>query len=291
VAVGRVVAALALRPGREEVAVGLAGRLEVRTLAGDLVRALPVREGEVQALAFSADGTRLCSGGQNNALTVWDPEVPTPLHVLTGTTFPVRAVAVSPAGRLASATGDNNIRTYLLADGSDLSTWLQQASALAFSGEPSLLAGGADGAVKRVDPSTGQVLATVTSHPAGVVALVPDAAGQRVLSVGHDRTLRMTTLAGVEQGRWTLPAPPLSLAWLGARGLAAAGLEDGTVAVVGVDGETAGVVGVVGVDGETAGVVGVVDLGAGPVRALAATETLVIAGTSGGTLVLLEVRR
>src|SRR5204863_124610 len=51
------------------------------------------------ALAFSPDGKRLASGGQDGMVMLWDVASGKELHVCRGHRFPVRDLAFSPDGR------------------------------------------------------------------------------------------------------------------------------------------------------------------------------------------------
>jgi WD40 repeat protein len=67
----------------------------------------------VWAVAWSPDGTRLLTGGEDSTVRVWDAATAEPLHQLTGHTDWVRAVAWSPDGtRLLTGSDDNTARIW-----------------------------------------------------------------------------------------------------------------------------------------------------------------------------------
>ena len=64
-------------------------------------------------VAFSADGTRLATGGEENTVKIWDVETGRLLQSLPGHRGEVYAVAFSRDGRwLASASGDGTVRVW-----------------------------------------------------------------------------------------------------------------------------------------------------------------------------------
>ncbi len=65
----------------------------------------------VQVLAFSRDGRRLASAGDDHAVMVWDVPVKRLMATLTGHTQRVRGLAFTPAGDLLSGGDDSRVIT------------------------------------------------------------------------------------------------------------------------------------------------------------------------------------
>ena len=125
-------------------------------------------EGGITALAFSQDGARLASGGEDRTVKVWNLADGRAALTLTRHTERINALAFSPDGaRLASASDD---KTVIL--------W---------------------------DAAAGEVVKTLAAHTAAVTALAFSPDGKWLVTGGMDRTILLWSPAGGGEPR-ALPA-------------------------------------------------------------------------------------
>ncbi|HWO22665.1 MAG TPA: protein kinase [Kofleriaceae bacterium] len=158
--------------------------------------------GQVWYAAFSPDGTRVLTGGQDASVHVWGAASGRELHALRGHVPPVLA-AWSPSGEVATADAAGTIRLWT-ADGrlraSIASTGGRgAASGIAFAGDGAHVAvPGSDGSVVIGDARTGQLRATWKADPEAVYGLAFDPSGTRVVTATASGTAAVWSLEGRE---------------------------------------------------------------------------------------------
>jgi WD40 repeat protein/tRNA A-37 threonylcarbamoyl transferase component Bud32 len=152
--------------------------------------------GEVRCVAFSQDGARLASGGDDGLVNVWDAArgrlaLPVRAHAL-----PVFAVAFSPDGRrLASAAADGTVKVWDAVSGREAFTLPGEdgpVRCVAFSPDGTRLATGSNGPAVRVwDANTGRPVLTLSGHTLQVLAVAYSPDGKRLVTGAADRTARV----------------------------------------------------------------------------------------------------
>jgi WD40 repeat protein/serine/threonine protein kinase len=159
-------------------------------------------EGPVWTVAFSPDGSRLASGGDDHNLILSDARTGGVLAALKGHTQVIRSVAFSLDGsRLASASADHTVRIWDARTGQPLMTFpgTEEMNAVAFFPDGSRLASaGADRVVTIRDTKSGQVLKTLTGHTEAIYGLAIRRDGDRLASASLDQTVRVWDLKSGE---------------------------------------------------------------------------------------------
>jgi WD40 repeat protein len=164
----------------------------------------------ILSLAFSPDGRRLASAGQDRTVKVWDSATGQELLTSQRHTAPVHALAFSPDGRsLASAGADWSelIRadvTLWDAETGDVRLTLRghvgYVLSVAFSPDGQRLASaGMDRTVKVWDVATGQETLALRGHQGIVRSLAFSPDSRQLASGGADRTVRIWDATPLEE--------------------------------------------------------------------------------------------
>jgi WD40 repeat protein len=155
----------------------------------------------VLAVAWSPDGKRLASAGEDCDVHVWDAANGREVQVLKGHNSSVRGLAWSPDGkRLASASEDTTVQIWDPLGGKGLLTLrghLNWATSVAWNPSGTLLASASnDHTVKVWDISLGKEVTTLRGHSQSVSAVAWSPDGTRLATASEDRTVKIWPAAG-----------------------------------------------------------------------------------------------
>ncbi len=166
-------------------------------------------EKPVRTLTYSADGSQLASGGDNQLVRTWISDTGAPVDVFAGHEAPVTAAAFGPDGTLVSGAGDVVLwnaapswtleRTIGSAD--DPNTLVDRVTALAFSHDGKLLATGGgepsrSGELKIFDVADGSLVRSLPeAHSDTVFGLEFSPDGKYLASSAADRFVKVFELA------------------------------------------------------------------------------------------------
>ena len=160
----------------------------------------------VTSVAFSPDGRILASGGtnyhfdeatdthaSNGIIHLWNVDIGTPIHTLTGHTDVV-SVAFSPDGQtLVSGSLDNTLRLWDVVTGQHLQTLTgdsQEFTTVVFGPDgQTLVSGSWDGTIRLWDVATGEPFQTLGGHTHLINSIAFSLDGQIMASGSYDGTV------------------------------------------------------------------------------------------------------
>jgi serine/threonine protein kinase len=162
------------------------------------VRTLDGSADWVNAIAFSPDGQYAVSGGQGNAVKIWEVVTGREVQTFTGLPSQVISVAISPDGnRMLSESSDGSVELWDVSSGSRVHVLERHSEAVlaaAFSpdGQHVLSGSGQAGTLQMWDANSGRPVRTFEEHPEAVFSLAFSPDGKYVLSgSGQSGTLNL----------------------------------------------------------------------------------------------------
>jgi WD40 repeat protein/serine/threonine protein kinase/tetratricopeptide (TPR) repeat protein len=152
--------------------------------------------GGVRAVAWSRDGARLASAGDDGTVKVWEAANGKNPFTLRGHAGRVYSVAWSPDGtRLASAGGDGMVKVWTAATGQQILTLrghTGEVESVAWSPDGTRLASAsADSTVKVWEAATGNGILTLRGHADQLLSVAWSPDGRRLASAGGDATVKL----------------------------------------------------------------------------------------------------
>jgi WD40 repeat protein/serine/threonine protein kinase len=154
--------------------------------------------GPVLSIAFSGDGKRIVSGGDDKTLRIWDAKSGDEMLILSGGhTDGVASVAFSGDGeRIVSGSRDYTVKVWDAASGKQLLTCnghLGPVYSAAFSDDGKrIVSGSADRTVKVWDATLGKEVLALKVHTGGVRKVVFNRKATRIASASEDGTVKVS---------------------------------------------------------------------------------------------------
>jgi WD40 repeat protein len=181
--------------------VGNDGELAVTDLAtGSVIHRQKVHEGWATAVAASASGDRIVTGGRDHRVRVWDTATWKQVAELTGHTELVWGLVITADGRTIASVGDDGKALLFPIQGGEprvLEGHHGPVYCISASKDGTrLLTGGFDNTVRLWDTASGSELLTLRGHTSAVWSAVFSPEGDSILSTSDNGTIRLWRSTG-----------------------------------------------------------------------------------------------
>ncbi|MGH7136347.1 MAG: WD40 repeat domain-containing protein, partial [Pirellulales bacterium] len=198
---------------------GLFGEVKLWNVADSaLVRTIVGHRDSLYAVAISADGKLIATGGYDQEIKLWDAASGQEVRTITGHNGAVFDLAFSPNGKLlASASADRTVKLWDVATGNRLDTFgqpLKEQYAVTFSPDGRrVAAGGVDNRIRvwslsdTAKEGTNPLAITRFAHEGAIIELAWSRDGKTLISSAEDRTVRVWDADQVIE-RLSLPMQP-----------------------------------------------------------------------------------
>jgi WD40 repeat protein/energy-coupling factor transporter ATP-binding protein EcfA2 len=187
---------MSFSPDGKTLATTTAGNIQLWSIDGTLQKTWAAHQGVISAIAFSADGQSILTGGDDRSVKLWQTSGKLE-RSLEGATDRISAVAISPNGETIAAGSDRNVYLWSRQDGS-LSHTLQGHSheirSLHFSAKNQRLVSASADQMIKLWNLEGHEIATLKGHLNPVESAIFSPNGERLASVSEDGTLKVWRL-------------------------------------------------------------------------------------------------
>lgn len=180
---------------------GTEGTLTIwATATGEVVREFEIAEGEfaltrtIKSVAFSPDGAKIISGGQDLKLKVWDVASGKAGLALSNRESEIAAVAISPDGKRVVSASFQELTVWDAASGALLKTLKHPGWVMSVTFSPDgkqILTGGEDHKVRVWQTETGRLVRTLEGHSGTIRSVAVSADGARIVSGSEDTMIKI----------------------------------------------------------------------------------------------------
>lgn len=164
--------------------------------AGKVARSIKGHTAVIEAIAFSADGSKLATAGEDETAIIWDVKAGKALQTLKGHKGKILAVTFNKDGsKLATAGADSEVKIWEVATGKELAALKghkRDVTSVAFTKEGKIVTGSLDETVKLWDDKGKEEKSL--EAPEGIWSVVISPDGKYVAASGWSDTLKVWSL-------------------------------------------------------------------------------------------------